>query len=83
MAIVYLVRHYDQETAEDDDKEKIIGVYSTEALAKQAIERLKDKPGFLDFPSWWWIDHITLNKDSWTDGFVTALPGGIYLEDEL
>ncbi len=83
MTTLYLVRHFDQETDDDDDKEKVIGVYSTLDLAKQAIERLRDKPGFRDYPERWLICHETLNKDWWEEGFATALPGGIFLEDEI
>ena len=76
MTKVYVVLHYDQETFDDDDQEKQIGVYSTEERAQQAIERLRDKPGFRDFPERWMISDIVLDKDSfWTDGFITVRPG--------
>jgi hypothetical protein len=76
MTTVYVVHHKDHETLEDNDHEKIIGVYSTLERAEQAIERLRDKPGFREFPDWWWVERMVLNKDTyWTDGFVTVQPG--------
>jgi hypothetical protein len=76
MTNIYVVWHLDQETMEDDDQEKLIGAYSTEECGKEAIARLRDKPGFRDFPERWHIDHIVLDKDSfWTDGFITVRPG--------
>jgi hypothetical protein len=78
MTKLYVVCHFDQETDDDNDEEKLIGVYSTKDRAQQAIDRLRDKPGFRDFPERWWIDEFILDKDSaWTDGFVTMYPGDI------
>ncbi len=39
-----------QECKEAEDIELLIGIYETEADAKGAIEPLKGKPGFVDFP---------------------------------
>jgi len=39
-----------QENAEGEDTELLLGVYSSEAAAKTAIQRLQDKPGFVSFP---------------------------------
>lgn len=76
MTTVYILYHYDQETLEDNDHRKMVGVYSTEKRAEQAIERLRDKPGFREFPERWFIGHAVLDKDTqWTDGFVTIQPG--------
>lgn len=80
MKALYILHHYDQETYDNNDHEKIIGVYSTEKHAEQAIERLRDKPGFRDFPERWFISRMVLDKDSaWTDGFVTMRSG--FFED--
>jgi len=75
--------HYDQHTSEDDDQEKIIGRYSTEERARAAMERLRDKPGFRDYPERWYIGASVLDRDSaWTTGFFTALPGDTPWEEE-
>lgn len=53
-----------------DDIELLIGVYDSESAAKVAIERLRDKPGFVDFPDGFQIHWRELGLDSWTEGFV-------------
>ena len=58
---------------EDDEfKEnaKLIGVYRSPKDCNEAIERLKDKPGFRDFPEGFETNEYLLNKDHWTEGFV-------------
>jgi hypothetical protein len=54
----------------EDDIELLIGVYSSDEAAKAAIQRMKDKPGFADFPQGCEICPYYLNHDHWTDGFV-------------
>lgn len=61
---------FEQEWAEGEDTELLIGVYGTEADAKAAIERVKDKPGFRDYPQGFNVYEHTLGKDSWTEGFA-------------
>ena len=46
---VYLL-WYVREWAEGEDTELLIGVYRNEAAANDAIERVKDKPGFVEYP---------------------------------
>ena len=41
---------HEWEDAEREDDELLIGVYATEADARAAIERLKDKCGFSSMP---------------------------------
>jgi hypothetical protein len=53
----------------DDDTELLIGVYGTERDAKPAIERLRNKPGFADFPQGFLIERYEVNQDHWTEGF--------------
>lgn len=62
-----------REKAEGKDTELLIGVYSTEHDANAAIERLKDKPGFVRHPQGFQIHDRILGKDSWTEGFVKLL----------
>jgi len=69
MGIVYLlwfVREWD----DGEDTELLIGVYQTEADAKEAIGRLKEQPGFAAYPEGFTIHPREIGKDSWTDGFV-------------
>lgn len=55
-----------------DDEEKLIGVYRTEADARAAIARLRDKPGFSETPEGFQIETYKLNKDHWIEGYVSA-----------
>ena len=48
----------------------LIGVYSTEADAKAAIERLKSKAGFVITPEGFRINRYELNRDHWEAGYV-------------
>jgi len=57
---------------DDDDPPdvKVIGVYSSQAAAQAAIERLKDQPGFRDNPNSFTIDEYELDNDHSVEGFV-------------
>jgi hypothetical protein len=71
MSIVYVLHHVVREFENDEDA-KLIGVYSTEIEARSAIERLTDQPGFSEHPNGFQIDPYPLNKDHWSEGFVTG-----------
>lgn len=58
------------EGEEVEDTGLLIGVYGSEASASTAIERLKHKPGFADYPQGFQIHSRELGQDSWTEGFV-------------
>lgn len=53
-----------------DEDGLFIGVYSTEDAAKTAVERLKDKPGFMLYHEGFQIHPYELNRDHWTEGFI-------------
>jgi homoserine kinase type II len=55
---------------ESDDNGLLIGVYDSEPAARAAIERVKNKPGFAEYPRGFQIHPRELGRDSWTDGFV-------------
>jgi hypothetical protein len=55
-----------------NEDELLIGAYTTEGEAKSAIERLKDRPGFVNAPDGFQIHRYELNRDSWTDGFLVT-----------
>jgi hypothetical protein len=59
-----------QERVDHEDTELLIGAYSSEAEAKAAIQRLKNKSGFVAFPEGFQIHSCELDRDHWTDGFV-------------
>jgi len=63
-------REKDDDGFEKDDDGLLIGVYDSELAARDAIGRLKSKPGFVDNPQGFQIHTRELGKDSWTEGFV-------------
>ena len=73
--IVYLLQHsYEYEVYEDikTEETKIIGIYNSEEKAQEVRENFKTKQGFNRFPDdCFYIDRYELDKDHWTDGFVT------------
>ena len=63
---LYLLLHNPPETG----KVKVIGVYSSEALAKEALERAQQLPGFADEADGFTIRTIDVDHDQWPRGFV-------------
>ncbi len=78
MQTVYLLWHqfeFRNSKEEDlEDRAKLIGVYTGEEEARRAIERVKDQPGFRDYPEGFVIDCYELIEDHWQEGFVTLTP---------
>jgi coenzyme PQQ precursor peptide PqqA len=72
MEFVFLLWHVQRVPKSADDDEKLIGAYRTEEDARAAILRLKDKPGFSESPTGFEITKYELNKDNWTEGYVSA-----------
>lgn len=72
-ASVFIAWH----THETDDGEdcKLLGVYSTEALALQRVARAKTEPGFRDHLEGSEVAEYGLNEDAWLDGFKTLSYG--------
>lgn len=56
---------------DDGDDEKLIGIYTTNEKAMAAIQRLRGLPGFKDYPLGFEIFEHVLDKDGWTEGFIT------------
>ena len=52
-----------------EEADIFVGAYSSEAQAKAAIERLRNKNGFADFPQGFEIYPRELDRDSWVEGF--------------
>ena len=83
MKFVYLLWHLRE--LGNDDTAKLIGVYQSEDDARAAIARLQDQPGFRHFSDGFHIERYELNRDHWTEGFVTAVnhpDGTITFENE-
>jgi hypothetical protein len=56
--------HDPQQSAKD------IGIYSSEATAAAAIERLRDLPGFRNWPNGFRIMRTRLDVDQWRSGLM-------------
>jgi len=82
MRSVFIVQHLNVLPGGQEDV-KLIGAYRSSEAAHAAIERLKAQPGFCDHPrlidplvddeeAGFYIDEYELDKDQWTEGFVTV-----------
>ena len=60
-----------REYAEREATQLHIGIYSTEAAARAAVEALTDKPGFRDFPEGFEIHQTPLDETEWREGYLT------------
>ena len=72
---VFLLWHCYELTDGDGprDEEKLIGVFSSEAKAKDAIEQLKGREGFRDYPvSCFEIHRGKMDRPGWADGFTSV-----------
>lgn len=76
-ANLFLVQH-SRETEDGTEHTKFIGVYTTEAEAKLAVQRVKNEPGFLEVQGDFLEDgegfHIGVWKFGdieWSEGFFT------------
>ena len=72
MEKVYLLwhTHIDENLNEGEDI-KLIGVYSSELLAEEALQRKSKEKGFKDHLEGFEISRYILDQDSWSSGFVT------------
>ena len=68
--VVHLLWFAREMPEREDDIELLIGVYSSDEEARAAIERVKGKPGFVDFPQGFEVCPYSLDRDHWPDGFV-------------
>lgn len=57
---------------EENDNGLLIGVHRSETSAKPAIERLRSKPGFVEYPEGFQIHPRELDQDGWSEGFVES-----------
>ena len=71
MTSVYLLWH-EYEIEPDRDETKLLGVFTSHELAEAAKERLVKQPGFRDHPDKFEIAEYELNRDQWTEGFITV-----------
>jgi hypothetical protein len=77
MTIVLVLQHV-HESEDGSEKVKMIGVYASDADARAAIARLRDKEGFRLFPEGFHVDPYEIGKDHWTEGYITAQSDGTF-----
>jgi hypothetical protein len=80
---VFVLQHLHVVNGDKEDA-KLLGIYSSRALAEMAIEeRFRNLPGFRDTPHManpalfgpaegFSIDEYQLDQDSWEEGFITV-----------
>ena len=55
------------------DEEKLIGAFSSEQKAQEAIKLLRGREGFRDFPLYCFEIHkMKVDRMNWADGFCTV-----------
>ncbi len=70
MQCVYLLWHtHEFDTGEKDVK--LLGVYSTDSMARSKIDVYKVLPGFKDSPAGFEVSNYEIDYDEWMEGFVT------------
>lgn len=66
--VVYLLQHsYEIETGCDETK--ILGIFSSQQMAEEAVEVYRQLPGFRDRKEDFYIDKYEVNKRYWVDGY--------------
>lgn len=81
MTTVFVLHHVRKDDEFGDDA-KLIGVYSSDASAQTAKERLSIQPGFREHPEGFEISRYVLDMDHWTEGFITTTRINMPLEHE-
>jgi len=61
---------------ENDTDDKLIGVYGSAAGANEARIRQLRFEGFRDYPDCFHVDEYEVDKDAWSEGFITVTTAG-------
>ena len=69
----FFILHHEYEWCNRDEI-KLLGVYATEPDAQAAMLRLREQPGFRDWPDGFTITEYEVGVDHWTEGFITDVP---------
>lgn len=70
MNSVWLLWH--THVLEGEEDSKLLGVYSTQTKALAAQDRISNQPGFREHPEGFELVEYELDRDHWTEGFVTV-----------
>lgn len=71
MNVVFILYH-SHESGDGETDDKLIGVYSSVAEAEAAKARKLQYEGFRDAPDGFLIEKYELNRDYWSEGYVTV-----------
>jgi homoserine kinase type II len=71
METVYVLHHV-RAIDESGEEVKLIGIYRSKEATDAATARLSGQPGFRDYPDGFQAEPYELDKDHWTEGFVTV-----------
>ena len=75
MATIFLLQHV-HEFEDGHEDVKLIGVFSSEALARAAQNQVAEQPGFRDLPDGFDIsEHRVDGPIGWPEGYITRQPG--------
>lgn len=74
MNVVFLLWH-SHAIGDVETDDKLIGVYSSEAEAEAAKARTLQYEGFRDEPDGFLIEKYELNRDHWSEGYITVTTG--------
>jgi hypothetical protein len=75
MGTVFLLWHrrpIEDGLDENDTDDKLVGVYSSAAEAEAAKMRKLQFEGFRDYPDCFQASKMEVDKDAWSEGFVTV-----------
>jgi hypothetical protein len=67
---VFLLWHV-HEFEDQDDDEKLLGVFSSEDKAKESIVFYSSQPGFIEHPDGFIIVKYAIDELEWKEGFHT------------
>jgi hypothetical protein len=70
MMNVFVLQHTHEDEHGNEDT-KLIGVYATQTDAENAVSRVNQLPGFRNHKDGFTIDSYEINKDHWTEGFIS------------
>jgi hypothetical protein len=68
---VWLLWHGD-DIYDETPEAKLLGVYSSEDLARARIARSTHLPGYQDHPEAFEVARYEIDRDEWTDGYVVV-----------
>lgn len=68
MNSVFIVFHA-RETSVGGEDVKMIGAFSSQERAEEAILKISDQPGFRDLPDGFSVDEYKIDEIHWQEGF--------------